>query len=115
MDLAEHFKALEEQLLQSELRKNRDAVSALLAEDFCEFGSSGRVYDREQILAALSGEPHAEIAIVDFHAKQLSADVVLVTYQSVGDTQKALRSSLWVLRGEHWQMVFHQGTKIVSS
>ena len=112
MNHAEGLKALEEQLLQSEFRKDRAAVSAVLAEDFREFGSSGHIYNKEQILAALENEPPVSISLVDFWTQQLSVDVVLVTYKSIRGDRTALRSSVWVFREEHWQIIFHQGTKL---
>ena len=112
MILAESLKALEEQLLQGKFRKNREAVSALLAEEFREFGSSGRVYGKQQILDLLENEQQSPITLTDFSVQQLNSDVALITYKSVRETQTALRSSLWIFREERWQMIFHQGTKV---
>jgi hypothetical protein len=111
MIIAGHLRALEEQLLQSEFRKNREAVSALLAEEFREFGSSGQIYDKQQVLDLLEGEQQVPISLTDFYFQQLNRDVVLVTYKSRRAEQTALRSSLWMLREGRWQMIFHQGTK----
>lgn len=41
--VAKHLRALEEALLQPDVRKSEELV-ALLADEFIEFGSSGRVY-----------------------------------------------------------------------
>jgi hypothetical protein len=54
--------------------------------------------------------------MLDFQIKQLAADVVLATYKVVkhGETREAkkysLRSSIWKINDDKWQMVFHQGT-----
>jgi hypothetical protein len=55
---------------------------------------------------------HAE----DFRRVDLEVGVALVTYKSAhidseGGLQRfSLRSSIWLLGEEGWQMVFHQGT-----
>jgi len=40
---------LEERLLQPDVRKIAEDVAALLAAEFIEFGSSGHIFDREQL------------------------------------------------------------------
>jgi hypothetical protein len=44
---------LEEQLLKPEVRTSRDRVGYLLADDFIEFGSSGRIFDKRGVIEAL--------------------------------------------------------------
>ena len=115
MEIAEEIRALEERLLENTVRSSREAVVELLAEDFLEFGKSGRVFDRDAILAELQNEsPILEHWLDDFEACQLGDDVVLVTYRirAARDdgASTSLRSSIWVRRGDRWQMVFHQGT-----
>lgn len=94
------------------------AVDAWLAEEFREFGQSGRVYHREQVLSAIrarhpQGTGQFEVLRMDLVAE----DVVLLTYLSNGERSDAssagrvaLRSSLWCRRHGAWQLVFHQGT-----
>jgi len=54
--------------------------------------------------------------MVDFSVSPLSEGVTLVTYRSVkrdpvgGREMQPLRSSIWKLIDDRWQMVFHQGT-----
>jgi hypothetical protein len=110
---------LERQLMDPVFRKNREQVSALLAEDFREFGSSGRVWSRDSILDHLANEePRPAPVIEEFSVQTIEPKTVLVTYRTVrvsaepGAIQTSLRSSLWVWRSDRWQMLFHQGTKI---
>lgn len=117
VDLRSHFRGLEEMLLQSAVRRNAAKIAELLAEDFREFGSSGRVFSRAEIIAALQKEDPAHWSLSDFDAKQLSEFLVLVTYSATrmsnnSPPAQSLRSSLWALRESRWQMLFHQGTKI---
>jgi hypothetical protein len=43
---ADLLRSLEEQLLQSDIRRSAAKVGDLLADDFVEFGSSGRVFSK---------------------------------------------------------------------
>ena len=113
---------LERALLDPAVRHDRGKVAALLAEDFEEFGSSGRVWTRAGILDALAAEPEQSVEASDFRCTFLSPTVALVTYRTVrthlvtGAQTRALRSSLWVTHaaagGESggWRVRFHQGT-----
>jgi len=113
VELEQHLQQLEESLLQPEVRHNPVAVSALLADDFVEFGSSGRTFTKQQIIEALQTESPVRISTADFRLSRLGADVALLTYRSIGQERPgSLRSSLWVRRNGRWQMLFHQGTRI---
>ena len=105
--------SLEKHLMDPTVRKDRAAVSALLAEDFREFGSSGREWSREAILDLLETEPSQPAPeVVDFRIKQLAAGVVLVTYRTIRPTVQVNRSSIWRHTETGWQVLFHQGTII---
>ena len=107
---------LEEELLQPEARRSTERLSALLADDFMEFGSSGRVYNKEQVIAALSTETPTKHTLTDFESKMLSDNVALVKYRAArrskaaASPEQTLRSSIWRRSNGQWQMVFHQGT-----
>jgi Domain of unknown function (DUF4440) len=53
------LRQLEERLLAPDVRGSPAAADARLGDDFVEFGSSGTVYDKASILAALQEEPRA--------------------------------------------------------
>jgi hypothetical protein len=86
-DEAATLRRLEEQLLDGSVRASADQVAALIAEDFVEFGSSGGVYDKAQVVTALPEEhlegPPVERAAHDFRVRMLAEGVALVTYRSV--------------------------------
>ncbi len=114
--LQEHLRRLEEEMFKASVRKDAGAMSSMLAEEFREFGASGRTFTRAEILAELAGESEREISLRDFKIAGLADGVVLATYRAVRravgmETVETLRSSLWVMRDERWQMVFHQGTR----
>ena len=120
-DIAATLRELEEQLLNPAVRKDRERISSLLADDFREFGSSGRIFSKEDILVAMSNESTERIALNNFHAKAVAHDVFLVTYRAArgglasGPSRTSLRSSVWVMRNARWQMLFHQGMKSIDS
>lgn len=119
---AELFRSLEQKLHRPEVRRSPDAVRALLADEFIEFGSSGTVYDKGAIIEALVGEPAEETTLVpdvhDFAVRSIASDAVLVTYRSIrrhpdGTAERTtLRSSIWKRIDGRWQMLFHQGTVV---
>ena len=116
-DLATLLLQLEEQLLDPSTRRNPDALASLLAEDFREFGVSGRIFDRQQIIDELASESPLHITLSNAAFQKLGEGVALLTYRSTRVTPvepavHANRTSLWVKRGLGWQIVFHQGTRI---
>jgi hypothetical protein len=119
MRIEDHLKELEERLLDPTVRRNAALGASLLAEDFIEFGSSGRSFDKTSILEELKNEPTRPAPILsDFSARTLAPEVALVTYRTTRldnsgqGTAHAWRSSIWVNRAGSWQMTFHQGTPI---
>lgn len=108
---------LEKSLLDPAVRCNSAQVSALLAEDFIEFGSSGRRWTRNEILNLLATEVYDPPAVEDFECRFISDGVVLVTYRAVRLNLKthnrsvSLRSSLWTKESGVWLLRFHQGTQ----
>lgn len=110
--LALQLRELEESLLETSVRKS-ERVNQLLAEGFIEFGSSGRVFTKEQIIAALRTESPVKIAATQFRIELLSPNTALITYRAHRHGEPpvdTLRSSIWQLQHGHWQMIFHQGT-----
>lgn len=108
---------LELLLMDPAVRRDRQRVAALLAEDFMEFGSSGQVWAREAILELLVTETYTPPEVGAFACRTMSDGVVLVTYHAArtdaatGDRTVTLRSSIWTRAGGNWQMRFHQGTR----
>ncbi|RAK19417.1 MULTISPECIES: DUF4440 domain-containing protein [Bacillales] len=114
--LKEHLYSLEERLLQPDVRKSVEELEILLADDFIEFGSSGRVFNKQQVIERLPNESTIQMTLMDFEVKLLAPDVALTTYRVLKhkDMKYSLRSSIWKLKEGKWQMVFHQGTPTVA-
>lgn len=127
-DLSAQLENLENFLFDPVARRDVTSVSDLLADEFREFGSSGRIYTKLDILAELAIEHPVTITLSDFTCQLVSPTTALVTYKSLSSHEnrvptQALRSSVWVLRSRpaqfprdpgsepQWQMLFHHGTK----
>lgn len=110
------LRQLEEKLLSPQFRSSARDLDRLIADEFVEFGASGRIYTKPIIIADLPHETPSERSLSDFTARPLSPGVALVTYTALrrqpGEPDvRSLRSSIWVLRDGRWQMLFHQGTR----
>jgi len=109
---------LEQRLAQVGRRLSAEDAGSLIAEDFVEFGASGKVWSKAEIIAAMSQWAPIERIVEDFRVRVLSASICLVTYKVIGVTKDrqaspfSLRSSIWRYTGERWQIVFHQGTNV---
>jgi hypothetical protein len=116
--LAEQLLDCEKKLLDPVLRRNPEKLASLLADDFVEFGSSGRTYDKNQILYRLGRQLAAQLTIEEFRLIELAPDAALVTYRARAESadgkaeKYSLRNSVWVQRVEEWRMIFHQGTLV---
>lgn len=108
----------EKLLLEQSVRKSPLQIESMLADDFIEIGSSGRIYNKTQIIEALEKESSAIIyKIEDFRIRPLTQNIVLATYTAfriagLEQTERSLRSSIWQFIGGSWKMAFHQGTLI---
>jgi len=108
--LTEHLQFLEESLLKSEVRENKEELAKILADGFVEIGSSGQVFCKDECLEF--GVSKARMVLSNFELTILSESVVLVTYFIENRTsgENSLRSSIWKIVNNRWQMLFHQGT-----
>ncbi len=117
---ARHLQELEQRLFQPEVRRSATELDRLLAEDFIEFGASGKIYDKRAIIDSLASEPPMRISLADFKAVMLAPEIVLVTYRALIESPPgappthSLRSSIWVRQDGAWRMRFHQGTPTTS-
>lgn len=101
-------------LLHPTVRRDADQLRALLADDFREIGASGRLFDRDAIIAALVAETAPESApdpsVSDLTGARVSDELVLLTYRLEFAGRITRRSSLWRVSGGRAELLFHQGT-----
>jgi hypothetical protein len=120
--IANHLQSLEEHLLDPAVRRDSEAVAALLADDFLEFGSSGRIFDKASILEDLKSEPPRPASVLtNFKTRELAPNIILATYKATRRNEtgepvsQSWRSSIWTHVNGQWQITFHQGTPIPSA
>ena len=122
MSTEDHLRQLEERLLDPVIRRDSALVATLLADDFLEFGASGRVFDKASILEDLKNDPPRPASrLTDFVIRELSPTIILATYRAtrfnangepIGQSR---RSSIWAHVNGQWQITFHQGTPILAA
>jgi len=114
----DRLRAYEESMWRRETRADRSYMERTLAPDFFEFGRSGRVYTREQIIGMPPRPAAANYSLRDFKVTPIDDDVALVTYVSEvhgAEVVRGNRSSLWRKTRDGWQLSFHQGTAVLPS
>jgi len=105
---------LEEAMWRGETRFDLRFQESRFAPDFFEFGRSGRVYERRQLIFSETREIRARLPLEDLSIRLLDENTVQVTYNSHvecdGSVEHARRSSIWSRDKQGWVMRFHQGT-----
>lgn len=111
------LQALEAELHAPAARGDAGKLNALLHDEFREFGRSGTAYNKRGTLARLPAQAQHDVVAADqFEVQPLAERVALLTYRSAhrcadGSLERfTLRSSVWELTEQGWQMRFHQGT-----
>ena len=120
LSIEDQIKQLETSLLQPAVRGLESNLANLIADDFVEFGGSGRTYNKRDVIAVLSNAQERLMELRDFQVRMLADDVVLTTFlldeydHRTQQGSSSLRSSIWKLSGGKWKIVFHQGTPVDS-
>jgi len=103
-------------LLDPVVRSSADVLAALLHPDFREIGTSGRLWERRTIIAALTAPdaPHpGPLTASRMRGDQLASDLVHLTFDTESRGLRSHRSSLWRLTGSGWRLYFHQATPFI--
>ena len=105
---------LEEELWREETRFDPQIMNELIADDFWEFGRSGRVYQKQDTLAVERQKIDAVFPLPEFKVRLLNENIAQTTYNSAvtynGVIEYARRSSIWSRTSNGWVIRFHQGT-----
>lgn len=101
---------LEISLLTPKVRKSSTQLKKLIADEFIEYGASGLIYNKNDLLDSLPEEDPQNYFVENFSVLELSSEVMLATYKVTVASKSSLRSSIWQYKNNCWQMVFHQGT-----
>lgn len=115
MDAFQEIESFEKELVNPKTRRNTRRISELLSDNFLEFGSSGKVIRKRDVLASAEAPQTTTYQLDDFDFRMLGKAHVLVTYRSVTSSREvALRSSIWAKEGGRWKMLHHQSTIVPS-
>lgn len=111
------LRSLEESLWREETRLSRDRLETLVDDSYLEFGSSGKVYNKRQMMDAKIQEINAQLPLPEFRITFLAPTVALLTYRSIqtfsdGLRKEARRASIWTKKKNGWKLTFHQGTLV---
>jgi hypothetical protein len=109
-ELQDHLYSLEESLFHPDRAADRTKLIPLFAEEYKEFCTTGRVFNRQQVIDALLKSEPRPATIHHFNVERLADNVALATYRATTPIAVSHRSSLWVFRDNRWQLLFHQGT-----
>jgi hypothetical protein len=101
---------LEIALLTPKVRQFSVQIKKFIADEFIEYGVSGLIYNKNDLLDSLPEEEPQDYFVENFSVLELSPEVMLATYKVTVASKSSLRSSVWQYKGNCWQMVFHQGT-----
>ena len=111
------LRGLELALITPPVRSDAARLDALLHENFLEFGRSGAVYAKADILSRLPAQAQQLLMVADqFEVRPLGKTAALLTYRSADQRPDGtmdrftLRASVWERTARGWQMRFHQGT-----
>lgn len=109
-DIKQHLMELEESHISLKVRKSREKLDRVLANDFFEIGSSGYMFDKKECLE--KGVVLTEMSLHNYEIYPLAPDVILSTYFITDKTRNrnTFRSSIWKHIDGRWQLYFHQGT-----
>ena len=119
-DLQAHLIHLEQKLVAAQKSRDFAAVEALLTDDFHEIGSSGRVLTKAETVRVISDVQIVDCTFDHFQFLPIDDKCVIVMYLATArrtqdgsqHLNRAWRSSIWVKRGDTWQVLFHQATVV---
>jgi aminoglycoside 3-N-acetyltransferase len=103
------------ELLDPVCRADPGRVAALLADDFVEIGKSGRVWSRDDVVAALAAQPGIDdVAVGPMGGQRIAAGLVVVRYTTHhhGGPATVHRTGWWRQTPNGWQCWFHQATVV---
>jgi hypothetical protein len=107
-------KSLKETIYYLELalaNRELEDPSENISDIFVEFGSSGRIFNKEDYLASLDiSKEYYHYELIDLDIKIIGINTILATYKTINKGVTTLRSSIWKSKNETWQILFHQGT-----
>jgi glyoxylase I family protein len=121
-EIADRLIEKEMAIVAAQQRGDIGAVGNVLADEFCEIGSSGRMFSKLEILESIrqvkilhcSFEQVRVLPIDDEHAIVTYVSNTKRRYQGEEATARTYRSSTWKKAAGEWRLIFHQGTPLAT-
>jgi len=104
--------SLETNLTLAEFRHNEKWLNEIISDNFTEIGSSGKSYNKKEVIKALLNSESSYYNISEFNVIEIADNTCLATFTTTNNSNVVKRSSIWVNKENNWQIVFHQGTKV---
>ncbi|MGW0859655.1 nuclear transport factor 2 family protein [Streptomyces sp. NPDC002690] len=104
-------------LLDPEVRRSASHLATMLHPEFREIGTSGRLWDRDTIVAELTAEATTRpgpLTASLMTGVELGPGLVHLTFDTEHKGRRAHRSSLWRQVDGGWLLYFHQATPFVA-
>jgi ribonuclease HI len=102
----------EKELFDKSFCENDQAIRARLDDDILEYGQTGKIYHRNEILEYLRNAGDRSIEILDFKLEKLCGSCCIAHYRFETEGKQAFRTSIWVQIDNQWKLKFHQGTPV---
>jgi ribonuclease HI len=119
MDATETLHGLELALARRDEAAIPGGYEAVLHDSLVEFGSSGRVWTRDEVLEALAARTATDAVTVEgFDVHEVRQGVFLVMFETLetdsssGLTMRQRWGSLWMQEGDRFRLRFRQSTPI---
>ena len=102
----------EKEFFKKSFCENDQAVSDRLDANYLEFGQSGKIYHRNEIVEYLRNAGDRSIEIIDFRLEKLCKSCCIAKYRCENDGKNAFRTSIWIQIDNQWKLKFHQGAPV---
>ncbi|MFF2327965.1 MULTISPECIES: DUF4440 domain-containing protein [unclassified Streptomyces] len=100
-------------LLDPLVRAHAERLSRVLHSEYREIDSTGRVWDRDAMIASLTAADAPRpgpLTVSGMRGVQLADELVHLVYDAETKGDRSHRSSLWRLTDAGWLLYFHQAT-----
>ncbi|BAH16735.1 DUF4440 domain-containing protein [Macrococcoides caseolyticum] len=107
----------ESKLFSYEFCNNIEQINDILHQDFMEYGTSGRSYNKQQCINFLKDlKTDRNIEIYHASYRELSDNSWILNYVSKDNDNNIVsnRTSIWIKEENTIQLLFHQGTEAFS-
>ncbi len=113
--------SVEEQLIQldkawtfAELKGDKKAAGAIVADDYVGTTQQGNVENKEQYLAQLA--PNADMVRSDDYKVRVFGNTAIMTHRGTVEGVRNIKfrsTHIWMKRGGKWLIVAHHGSQIL--